>query len=107
MIDRINGLPKIKKYCTYNTTQIKRELCIVYSIVESIPNTSFAFEGLRDLMVFMTCDSVMLVRLKAGSTMVAGSTLPWFTWKTGLLGDFSHRVNKVVIEGLGYLIWLT
>ena len=55
----------------------------------------------------MTCDSVMLVRLKAGSTMVAGSTLPWFTWKTGLLGDFSHRVNKVVIEGLGYLIWLT
>ena len=26
MIDRIKDLPKIKKYCTYNTTQIKREL---------------------------------------------------------------------------------
>ena len=99
MIDRINGLPKIKKYCTYNTTQIKRELCIVYSIVESIPNTSFAFEGLRDLMVFMTCDSVMLVRLKAGSTMVAGSTLPWSTWK---LWGISSTVNIVVIKGLCY-----
>ena len=25
MIDRIKGLPKIKKYCTYNTTQIKEK----------------------------------------------------------------------------------
>lgn len=42
----------------------------------SVPNISFVFEGLRDVMVFMTLVSVIfLLTVSAGSAVVAGYAL--------------------------------